>query len=163
MATLALRRVCCSQPGIVLNKPSRSQEKEQNETSIKRRKVLQSATHRSRRYFLTGDESLFYFTIDHDHISIPDGREVWIHPKQTIGSPKRMLTVFWSPLGFSFVEILPKEIHCDGRYFCSSILSMAGQNRPAATPEDTRRNMVLHFDNACPHTARLRTGYMRDS
>jgi hypothetical protein len=94
MATLALRGVCCSQPGIVPNKASRSQEKERIETSIKRRNVLQSATHRSRRYFLTGDEPLFYFTIDHDHMWIPDGREVWIHPRRTIGSAKRMLTVF---------------------------------------------------------------------
>jgi hypothetical protein len=39
-----------------------------------------------------------------------------------------MLTVFWSPLGFSFVEILPKGIHVDSQYFCSSVLSAIVQN-----------------------------------
>jgi hypothetical protein len=39
-----------------------------------------------------------------------------------------MLTVLWSPLGFSLAEILPKGIHFDSQYFCSNILSAIVQN-----------------------------------
>jgi hypothetical protein len=47
-----------------------------------------------------------------------------------IASPKRMLAVFLSPLGFSLVEILPKGIHFDSQYFYYNILSVLVQNQP---------------------------------
>jgi histone-lysine N-methyltransferase SETMAR len=34
------------------------------------------------------------------------------------------------------------------------------ENRPLQTWEDQNRKMVLHFDNASPHTARSTIGYM---
>jgi hypothetical protein len=91
--------------------------------AIESQQVLRSAKHRAWRYDLTGDESWFYYTIDHDHIWILDGEEVLAIPRRAITSPKRMLAVFWSPLGFSLVEILPKGIHFDSQYFTSNILS----------------------------------------
>jgi hypothetical protein len=101
---------------------------ERVETLIKPIKVLQSARHRAWHSFLTGDESWFCFIIDHDHIWIPDGEDVSTLPKRTASRPKRMFTVFWSPLSFSLVEILPKGIHFDASYCCSSILSTTVQN-----------------------------------
>jgi hypothetical protein len=59
-----------------------------------------------------------------------------------------MPTVFWSPMGFSPVEIFRKEDHFNGLYLCSKILHAIVKNRPADTAEDQRRNMVLNFDNA---------------
>jgi hypothetical protein len=46
---------------------------------------------------------------------------------------------FLVSLSFSLVEIIPKGIHFDARYFCSIILSIFLQGRPAATPEDRRQ------------------------
>jgi hypothetical protein len=65
-----------------------------------------------------------------------------------------MLTVFWSPLGFSPVEIMPKGILFDSQYFCSNLLSTIVQDQSSETPEDQERRMVLHFDNATLHTAK---------
>jgi hypothetical protein len=84
-------------------------------TDIKQ--VLQSAKHRDWHYFLMGDESWFYFASDDDHMWLPEDAEVPTRPKRTIVSPKRMLTVFWSPLGFAVVELLPKGAHFDAGYF----------------------------------------------
>jgi hypothetical protein len=72
-----------------------------------------------------------------------------------------MLTVFWSPLGFSLVETLLKGIHFDSQSFCSSLLSAIEQNRLSETPEDRRRRMVIHFDNATPCTAKFTIDYLR--
>jgi hypothetical protein len=86
--------------------------------AIELQQVLQSTKHCAWRYFLARDESWFYYTIDHDHMWIPDGEEIPTRPRRTIASPKRMLAVLCSPLGFSLVEILSKGIHCDSQYFC---------------------------------------------
>jgi histone-lysine N-methyltransferase SETMAR len=74
-----------------------------------------------------------------------------------------MLTIFWSPLGFSLLEILPKRIHFDSQYFCSSNLSAIVQNRQSETHEDRRRRMVVHFDSATPHTAKYMIDYLKAS
>jgi histone-lysine N-methyltransferase SETMAR len=72
-----------------------------------------------------------------------------------------MLTVFWSPLSFSLSEILPTGIRSDSQYFCSNILFAIMQNRRSEAPEDRRRRMVLHFDNATPHTAKCTSCYLK--
>jgi hypothetical protein len=72
-----------------------------------------------------------------------------------------MLTVFWSPLGFSLVEILSKRIRFDSEYFCSNILSAIVQNQPSETPEDRRQRMVMHFDSATAHRAKCTNDYPR--
>jgi hypothetical protein len=71
-----------------------------------------------------------------------------------------MLTVFWSPLNLSLVEILSKGIHSDSQYFCSNILFAVVQNQPSETPEDRKRRMVLHFDTATAHTAKCTIDYL---
>jgi hypothetical protein len=43
--------------------------------------------------------------------------------RQTVSSPRRMLTIFWSPLGFAMAMILSKGAHFDATYFFSEILS----------------------------------------
>jgi histone-lysine N-methyltransferase SETMAR len=131
------------------------------ESAIQLKKILLSAKHRGWRYILTGDESWFYFTINYDHIWLPDGALTPTRPRHTINTPKRMLTIFWSPLGFPLVQLLPKGQHFNARYFCENILQEINQNRPAATAEDGRRNILLHFDNATPHTAGETLGFLK--
>jgi hypothetical protein len=58
-----------------------------------------------------------------------------------------MLAVFWSLLGFSLVEILPKGDHFNALYVCSKILHRIVKNRPVDTSEDQRGNMALNFAN----------------
>jgi hypothetical protein len=63
--------------------------------------------------------------------------------------------------GVYLFEILPKGIHFDSQYFCSIILSAIVQNRPSEIPEDQTRRMVVHFENATPHTAKCTIDYLR--
>jgi hypothetical protein len=49
--------------------------------------------------------------------------------------------------------MFPKGEDFDTHYFCTNILADINRIRLAATEEDARRNVVLHFDNPSPHTA----------
>jgi hypothetical protein len=110
--------------------------------------------------FTSSDMLWFHFTGDHNHIWSPEGAEMPTRPRQIIASPERMLPVFWSPLGFALVEMLPRGACFDPLYFCLKILCGIVRNRPTDTAEDERRRMVLHFDNAIPYTAHHTTDYM---
>jgi hypothetical protein len=121
---------------LVPHELSPSQKAKRVEMAIKLQQVLQSAKHCAWPYFLTGDESWLCYTTNHDHMWIPDGKVMPTQRRRTIASPERTLAVFWSQLGFSLVEILPKGIHYESQYFCSNVLSAIVQNRPSETPED---------------------------
>jgi hypothetical protein len=103
--------------------------------------------------FLTGDESWFDFKKNYDHAWIREGAVIPTRLRQTISNPNRMLTVFWSPFSFSLVRMLRKGAHFDVHYFCTAILADVDRIRLAATAEDARRNVVVHFHNASPPTA----------
>jgi hypothetical protein len=71
-----------------------------------------------------------------EHTWVPKGAATPIPPRQTTSSRKRILTIFWSPLGFAMVEILPKGIPFNATYFCSEVFSEIDQNRPRPAAED---------------------------
>lgn len=72
-------------------------------------------------------------------------------PKTIISTPKRMLTVFWSPLEFRIVEMLPKGQCFNSEYFISSILQKIVDTQPLPVLNHPKRNDVIHIDNATPH------------
>jgi hypothetical protein len=49
-----------------------------------------------------------------------------------------MLAVFWSPLGFPFVQILPKENCFNAEYLCNHILYEIDRILLATTAEGAR-------------------------
>jgi hypothetical protein len=57
-----------------------------------------------------------------------------------ISSPKRMVTIFWSPFGFRVIRVLLKEAHFDATYFRDKILNDTEGTRPTGIEEDDRRN-----------------------
>jgi hypothetical protein len=95
-------------------------------SAIELKKVLCSAKRYGWRYILTSDESWFYFTINPDHAWVPERAVAPTRSRQIISGPKRILTVFRSPLGFSLVQILPKEHRFNVEYFCNHILHEIG-------------------------------------
>jgi hypothetical protein len=116
-----------------------AQKAAQVEAVIELKKVLCWAKYYAWRYILTGDESWFYFTINLDHAWVPEGAVTPTRSRQTISSPTRMLTVFWSPLGFPFAQILPKGYRFNAEYFWNHILHEIDRIYPATTEEDARR------------------------
>ena len=84
--------------------------------------IIQQARHQSWKFFLTGDESWFYFTEDFEIQWLLPDQKPFTRPRRIISTPKRMLTVFWSPLGFRIVEMLPSGNKFNSSYFTESIL-----------------------------------------
>jgi hypothetical protein len=126
---------------IVPHMLSLAQKAARVESAIELKKMLCSAKHYGRRYILTGDESWFYFTINPDYAWVPEGAVTPTRSRQTISSPKRILIVFWSPLSFPLVQILPKGYCLNAEYFCNHIFTKLIESvQPALTkmPDENR-------------------------
>jgi hypothetical protein len=80
-----------------------------------------------------------------------------------ISGPKRMIIIFWSLLSFRVIRVLPKGAHFEATYFRDNILDEIDCIHPTGNAEDDRQSLVLHFDNARPHTIRCTNVYFREN
>ena len=109
--------------------------------------VLQEAKQSNYQLFMTGDESWFYLNTDHETQWLPLSEKPSKKTKKNIGSKKYMLTIFWNPLGFHLVKILPDGITFNSDYFITEILEPINE-MTANLREESGQNLILHFDNA---------------
>jgi transposase len=87
-----------------------------------------------------------------------DYEQIWIHVKEqsperlrdNIQDSKTMVTIAWNPLGFHFLDPLPKGNTFDTEYYRVDILTEFLPFRPHV---DGRR-LIIHADNARPQTTR---------
>lgn len=122
-------------------------------------KKLRSAKHHSWNYFLTGDESWFYLSYEHERMWVESGDEPQTRSKKMIGDEKVLVSVFWNPNGFALVDELPKGVTFTTDYFINNILEKLTK-RGTAFPDRDGKRLNLHFDNARPHTADKTIQYM---
>ena len=122
-------------------------------------KVLQEASQSNYQFFMTGDESWFYLTTNHETQWLPLSEKPSKKIKTTIGVKKYMLTIFWNTFGFPLVKILPEGMTFNDDYFITEILEPIYQNT-ARLREESGKKIVLHFDNARPHISKKVLQYL---
>lgn len=127
-----------------------SQKVQRVEYSKQLLNVIKQARHQSWTFFLTGDESWFYFMNNYEQQWLHPNEKPSTRPKTIISTPKRMLTVFWSPIVFRIVEMLPKGQHFNSEYFINTILQKIVDTHPPPTLNQPKRNFIIHIDNATP-------------
>lgn len=126
--------------------------------SIELLALLRSMEHQSWVHFVTLDESWFYLSTDYEFLWLPRDEPPPTRSKKMIDSPKTMLTVAWSPAGNWHVDVLPKGHKFDAAYYVSDILQpllLTHFRRDESSP----RHLVVHADNARPHTAKFTLQY----
>jgi histone-lysine N-methyltransferase SETMAR len=69
--------------------------------------------------------------------------------RHTVQDRKIMVIIAWNPLGFPLIVALPKGCTFNTEYYHDNILAPLTQLQP----EDDRRKLVVHADNARAHTA----------
>jgi transposase len=126
------------------------QKTEHTTFSIKHLDQLRSIEHHGWQFIITLDESWFYLSTDHEQIWLrveEQGRE---RPRHTIQGRKLMVTIVWNPLEFHLLDASPKGNTFNTEYYRVNILTELLPLRPKVH----ERRVVIHADNARPHTAR---------
>jgi hypothetical protein len=67
-----------------------------------------------------------------------------------------MLRIVWNPNGFHLINVVSKGIKFNAEHYIINILISLAERRE--TPVDrTERKLIVHADDACPHTAKMRS------
>jgi hypothetical protein len=71
---------------------------------------------------------------------------------------KFMLMIVWNLRGFHLIKVLEKDRRFNAGYYIAEILSPLSQRRSIEAAGNERK-LLVHADNARPHTAKLSTQY----
>lgn len=113
--------------------------------------TLKQAKHQGWTFFLTGDESWFFLDSDYELQWVHEDEKPAERPKRLISAKKCMITIFFSPLGFRVINMLPQKTTFTSQYFIDEILVKITKTHPPQVQRDPKRRVRLHFDNARPH------------
>ena len=103
---------------------------------------------------VTGDESLAHHyepetklqSMQWHHLGSPSPKKFKSFPS----AGKVMMTVFWDHRGVIFVDFLPKGETVNSRRYCDTLKKLA---RAIRVKRPGLQKVILHHDNARPHTA----------
>jgi histone-lysine N-methyltransferase SETMAR len=73
-----------------------------------------------------------------------------------------MLTIVWNPRGFHLIKVLEKGRKFNAGYYIAEILEPLSQWRSIEAAGNERK-LLVHADNARPHTAKLSTQYFNEN
>jgi hypothetical protein len=125
-------------------------------------RVLQGQHGRAWHDIVTLDESWFDSTPAHEWIWLPTDEKVPESDDQTVQSKKLMLPVVSNPNGFHLIDVLPNG--------CKFNASDDVNNVPGGVSEwvegqrgGATQRLVVHADNARPHTAVISTSFMEEN
>lgn len=91
---------------------------------------LDQARHRGWRYFLTADESWLFYATDFERIWVSEGEMPQSRPRTVTSTPKVMVSIFWSPIGFPLITALPPKTNFSSAYLCGNIIPKIIQALP---------------------------------
>jgi histone-lysine N-methyltransferase SETMAR len=73
-----------------------------------------------------------------------------------------MITIAWNPGGFHLVNILPKGFKFNANYYVTQIFGPLSK-WPRTRIGCINRKLILHADNARPHTAKMTAQFMEQN
>jgi histone-lysine N-methyltransferase SETMAR len=105
---------------------------------------------------------MFYLHTDHKLISAHPDTEIPERERHTVQAQKVMLTIVWNPGGFHLANILPKGFKFNASHYVTQILDPLSKWRRSQVGR-TNRQLIVHADNARPHTAKMTSQSMEQN
>jgi hypothetical protein len=108
------------------------------------------------------DESWFHLHTDHEFIWAQPDAKIPERERHIVQSQKVMFTIVWNPGGFHLVNILLKRFKFNASYHVTQILDPLSKWRRTQVGR-TNRKLIVHADNARPHTAKKTSRFMEQN
>jgi hypothetical protein len=102
--------------------------------------------------------SVVYLCTEHEMMWIPPGETIPGRERQTVHSPKLILTVVWNPSKFHVMKSLPERTKLKAQYSVNKILIGISDWRLGAG-ETRPKKIEVHADNARPPDVKVEINF----
>jgi hypothetical protein len=98
------------------------------------------------------------YATDSERMWVPEGEMPQSRPRVIVSTPKVIVSIFWSPVGFTVITALPPKTKFSSAYFCDNSIPEIVKGRPFDLAKSPRK-LMLHLGNVRPLRARIRRGF----
>ena len=133
------------------------QKKKRKELSLKMLRQLEKLSLDQRHAVITCDESWFFLTYYYDSKWCREDEEAPISGKRLMNDEKIMIFSAFSVSGIVYIDALPTNTTFNSTYMCNHILPELTAKAKESAAKKTKHSLILHFDNAKPHTSKMTT------
>lgn len=130
------------------------QKKKRKALALKMLRFLSNLKEDERYSVITCDESWFFLSYSYDAKWCREGEDPPISGKRMINDEKVMIFTAFSISGLVYLNALPTNSKFNSTYMCNHILPELTNKAKESVEKKTLHPLVLHFDNAKPHTAK---------
>lgn len=112
---------------------------------------IQIAKRNNFRFFVTGDESWFYYTFEPTSKWVRDGMPVGTRVRRTLGTPKIMVVIFWTIHGIRAIDFIDQGMSFNSEYFINNVLMPISQSESFIAAKKQKQKYIIHMDNSPIH------------
>ena len=114
------------------------------------------------RFFVTGDESWFYYTFDNKSQWVKDGMQAGTKVNHGFSTPKIMVSIFWSIDGIRNIDCVESGQSMDSSYFISNVLTPISESELFNKAKKQKKKFSIHMDNAPIHKSAKTKKFLSD-
>ena len=115
------------------------------------------------RYFVTGDESWFYYRVFPKRKWIKGNENGPQRPREKFDTKKVFVTIFWGIHGIQHLSALSKDDSYDSKYFCREVLGSLLNSELYRKAKEQKTKYVIHMDNSPVHNSSHTHFFIKDS
>jgi hypothetical protein len=124
--------------------------------------MLEVQHDRAWHHIVTFDKSWFSLSTDYEFVWLPRDKKIPERERHTIQSKKFILMIVWNPRGFHLIKVFEKGCKSNTGYYIAELFESLSQWR-SIEAAGKERKLLVHADNARPHTAKLSTQYFNEN
>ena len=112
------------------------------------------------KYFVTGDESWFYYTFDSNSQWVKDGMQPSSKVRRGFSSKKVMVSIFWSIDGLREIDFIENGCSMNSEHFINQILSPLSESEQFIKAKKQKQKFSIHMDNAPIHKSIMTKNFL---
>ena len=124
--------------------------------------LLRKQREKNYRFFVTGDESWFYFKFIPKRVWVKEGEKGLSKPREKFSLKKVMICVFWGIDGIEYIEAKDSDESYNSQYFCNHIIDSLVASDRYTQAKTQKQKYVLHMDNSPVHNSKYTEKYLME-
>lgn len=124
---------------------------------------IQLAKINNYKYFITGDESWFYYTFNQNSKWVINGMPPGERVRRSFNNKKIMVVIFWSIDGIRLIDFIESNMSFNGDFFINNVLIPIKNSSQFIAAKKQKQSFFIHMDNSPIHRSEKVKSFLNEN